>query len=117
MMLFLHEWMLTAAALSVTICGLVIAYRLLGSDLGADGPIREAVIVLCTSAAQAGAALLVQQILTDASPRLDWVIAVVAAIISYMAYRVSHFDDMDDMEAGAIALGNAAVLLFVRLSF
>ncbi len=107
MPIFFHIWLLSFATLAVAVVLLTLGYRLLGSDLGTDGFVRETVIALVASACQA---LVIWAVvaLIGAPAFFHFVFAAVVAGLIYIA---THLEDMGRLEASLIGATQFALYL------
>lgn len=111
---FFTAWLIAFLSLSLAVGALTIAYRLLGSDLGTDGWMREAGIALFASGVQA--LLLWTVISLIGYPH--WTHLILAAVIAGIVYRLTHLVEMEQVEISVIAgtqIAIYAVAIFLYL--
>ncbi len=113
---FLLVWAVAATALGLSVAGLTLIYRLLGSDLGTDGWLRELGIVLFTSAIQAGLYMAVTALSNEPGRAAGQALYAFGVLATALAYKVTHLADMEALEICLLVLVNIAVLLLLRMA-
>jgi len=104
-------WLAAFGSLIAALLLLFVYFRVLGSDLGLNSWRQELILALVTSAAQAGWSSFVER-LAPTYVRGEWIIP---ALICLLFYKLSHLEDWDRYEVGAVAVSQ--MLLFVAGHF
>jgi hypothetical protein len=114
---FVQYWLIAAAALGLAVGVLSLVYRLLGSHLGTEGWLRETVIVVVTAAIQAGILVLVLGLHEEPSGHSFRGIRLLAFGASYLVYKISHLNEMTDLELSILTVTNFAAFFILWMLF
>lgn len=111
---FLSSFLFYGLAITITVIGLHLAYRLSGSDFGFEGVVKQIVIVLLITATQAGIAAGVTSLdLPDQS--ITARLALIAPLIAtYVFYKFTHFDSMSDFDIFILVSVNFGLIFLFR---
>lgn len=109
MIAYLILWGVTAAGLGISVVGLHLIYRALGSDLGLRSPRKEVITAVVCAAVQALVPLACLLLLGY----IDVRVAPASALVPLVVYKVTHLLEMTKLEVALVVLGQQVVLWFV----
>lgn len=114
---YLANWAIASVALGLAVLLLSAAYRMLGSDLGTSGWVREITVVLITAAIQAGIFVVVLSLQDQSSRPLNRAIGALSLAVTYVSYKLTHLEEMEDLQITILVISNAAALgvVFIAL--
>ena len=115
MSFFLCAWSVAFVALGSAVLGLSFVYRILGSDFGTEGWLRETVTALVTSAMHAGTFMLVLLLHDDTNEYTFRATYFLAFIATYLVYKVTHLEEMTDLELGILVITNSLMFRLMWL--
>ncbi|MHB1156886.1 MAG: hypothetical protein ACYC26_08610 [Phycisphaerales bacterium] len=113
---YLANWAITSVALGLAVLLLSGVYRLLGSDLGTSGWVREITVVLITAAIQAGIFVAVLSLQDQSSRALSRAFFALSLAVTYVSYKLTHLEEMEDLQIGLLVIFNSAALGVVFLA-
>ena len=109
---YLLIWLLCAVTLAVAVAGLHVAYRLLGSDFGTEGLVKETVTLLVASALQAGVFYIAWAVYDPESPQRLWTfVRIFGVLVVVLVYKLTHLTDMDAVELILLAAAQGMLLI------
>jgi hypothetical protein len=111
--LFLTAWLIAAIALGLALLGLSLVYRLLDSDFGTEGWGREIGLVIFTAGVQALAFLFIVRLTGGSGGAYFRAAELLAFGITFVVYKISHFQEMTEVELAILVATNSAVFLLL----
>lgn len=115
MLEFLLLWFWCLLALAVAAGGLWLVYNLMDTDLGLSGIWREAIIVVILSALQAAVIIGISALVGEPSRRSGRAIWICLVGLTYITYKLSHLQEMEDQKIGILVATDSAILFLIRL--
>lgn len=113
MTLFLTAWLIAAVSLGLALLGLSLVYRLLDSDFGTQGWGREIGIAVFTAALQAVAFVFIVRLTGGSGGAYFRAAELLAFGITYVVYKISHIQEMTDVELAILVATNSAAFLLL----